>query len=354
MFRPKKRHIELGTVFAALVALATIALVASSSTGRPGSTSTSPASATAPRSPPSTPPPSRCHFEFASDDEASEATLTVDGEPWSRSPPSWAPVMVWRPPAPLAEGDHTHRGGGAPGRVRRLGAHVALHRRRHRPGARRARPRSTPWPSATAPAVTGTVEEGAELTADGEAVDVDDDGGFTLRFDRPPAGPVTLEAADRAGNRTTASVVVPITYPGLRGVHVTAAAWSDPLPARRRARPHRRGPHRHGRSSTSRTTPASSATTPTVARALEIGAVAPHLRPRGGGGRASRAAAAASSGASSRSSDPVLAQAAWAAGPGRPGDPGRRTAGRTTASASSPTRPTPRCGATTSTSPSRR
>src|SRR5690606_4899317 len=53
------------------------------------------------------------------------------------------------------------------------------------------------------------------------------DGGFELSFERPPAGPVTIEATDRAGNRTTTSVVVPVTYPGLRAVHVSAAAWDS-------------------------------------------------------------------------------------------------------------------------------
>jgi hypothetical protein len=76
--------------------------------------------------------------------------------------------------------------------------------------------------------ISGTVERGATLTADGEEVDVDDDGSFTLGYDRAPAGPITVEAVDRAGNRTTAGVVVPVVYPELRAVHVTAAAWSNP------------------------------------------------------------------------------------------------------------------------------
>ena len=68
---------------------------------------------------------------------------------------------------------------------------------------------------------------GATLTADGDEAEPDDDGRFTLAYDRPPAGPISLEAVDRAGNRTSAAVVVPVTYPGLRAVHVTAAAWSN-------------------------------------------------------------------------------------------------------------------------------
>jgi hypothetical protein len=56
---------------------------------------------------------------------------------------------------------------------------------------------------------------------------VSDDGAFRLRFDRPPVGPVDLAAVDEAGNYSSAQVVVPITYPGVRGVHVSAAAWSS-------------------------------------------------------------------------------------------------------------------------------
>jgi hypothetical protein len=227
MFRPKKRHVEIGTVFAALVALGTIALVAIlvyratrvhidvSGISDGAAITTFDAAAL------------EVHFEFASDDEAAEAALTVDGEP-VEEPAVLGPVMVWRPPAPLAEGDHTLEVA-----VPRAAFGDSVHTWRFTVDgtapALTVPPAVDPVDISDGARITGTVEEGAELTADGEAVEIDDDGGFTLRYDRPPAGPVTLEAADRAGNRTTASVVVPITYPGMRGVHVTAAAWSDPL-----------------------------------------------------------------------------------------------------------------------------
>jgi len=230
MFRPKKRYIEVGTVFAALVALATIALVAVlvyratrvhiAATGITDGAAITTFDAAA----------LEVHLEFESEDEAADATLTVDGERVDE-PAVLGPLMVWRPPAPLAEGDHTIEVA-----VPRAAFGDSVHRWRFTVDgtapALTVPPTVDPVDLGDAARITGTVEAGAELTADGDAVDVADDGSFTLRYDRPPAGPVTLEAADRAGNRTTASVVVPITYPGLRGVHVTAAAWSqEPLRA---------------------------------------------------------------------------------------------------------------------------
>ncbi|CAN5264940.1 hypothetical protein BH18ACT4_BH18ACT4_07130 [soil metagenome] len=73
--------------------------------------------------------------------------------------------------------------------------------------------------------VTGRVDEGSTLTIDGERVPLDD-GTFSLPFAIPPAGPLHLEAVDEAGNRTSGEVIVPVAYPGARGVHVTAAAWN--------------------------------------------------------------------------------------------------------------------------------
>jgi hypothetical protein len=230
MFREKKRHIEVGTVFAALVALATASLVALliyratrvevDQTGvEDGAVITTFDAAAL-----------EVKLEFSSVEEASEATLTVDGEVVDEAG-VLGNVMVWRPPAPLAEGDHSIA--------------VAVPRAVFGDSVHRwdftvdGTPPVLEVPTAVDPVaiddaaeVTGTVERDADLTAAGDEVRVDDDGRFTLRYDRPPAGPITLEAVDRAGNRTTASVVVPVTYPGLRTVHVTAAAWSsEPLRA---------------------------------------------------------------------------------------------------------------------------
>jgi hypothetical protein len=225
MFREKKRYIELGTVFAAVVALATIGLVAVlvyratrvevEQTGiEDGAAITTFAAAAL-----------EVSFEFSSEEEAAEATLTVDGEV-VEEPPVMGPYMLWRPPTPLAEGDHSIEVA-----VPRAVFGDSIHRWDFTVDGT---PPALDVPTAVDPVaideaaeVAGTVEEGVELTADGDEVDVDDDGAFSLHFDRPPPGAITLEASDRAGNTTTTEVVVPITYPGLRGVHVSAAAWSN-------------------------------------------------------------------------------------------------------------------------------
>ena len=75
--------------------------------------------------------------------------------------------------------------------------------------------------------VTGDVEPDAELTFQGRPLD-HDDGRFSVEFDHPPAGPLRFVATDAAGNRTTATSVVPVVYPTeSRGVHVSAAAWGN-------------------------------------------------------------------------------------------------------------------------------
>src|SRR5690606_7968064 len=75
--------------------------------------------------------------------------------------------------------------------------------------------------------ISGSVEPDVTLVAAGRQVDVADDGSFTVRFARPPSGPVAFRATDEAGNTTTTSVVVPLTYPSMRAVHVTGPAWSS-------------------------------------------------------------------------------------------------------------------------------
>ena len=75
--------------------------------------------------------------------------------------------------------------------------------------------------------VKGKVETGATLRVGGRATDIDDDGSFEVPFPRPPAGAVVFEAVDPAGNRSAASVVIPVVYPEVRAVHATAASWSN-------------------------------------------------------------------------------------------------------------------------------
>ncbi|HEX8804017.1 MAG TPA: putative glycoside hydrolase [Acidimicrobiales bacterium] len=164
-------------------------------------------------------------IEMDSADKAEGATLTFDGEE-VEDPERHGATLTWRPAEAPAEGDH------------------ALVLRAPRPLLGDAEVRwdfvvdSTP-PQVDAPAVvdpvaldahtavSGRVERGATLTADGQEVEVGDDGSFTLEYTRPPAGPVTLEAVDRADNTTTRTVVMPVTYPGVQGVHVSGPAWES-------------------------------------------------------------------------------------------------------------------------------
>jgi hypothetical protein len=225
MFRQRKRYIEFGTVFAALVALATLGLVGVlvyqgtrvhlDETGvKDGDVITTLEAGAV-----------ELRVEFSSTEVAEGITLSYDGAV-VEEPAIEGKTLVWRPPAPPPEGDH------------RIELEVP------RPVLDDAHFQWDFTVDGTAPAlvvptatdpvgidepaeVSGVVEEGARLTADDERVRVADDGAFTLEFDRPPAGPVTLAAVDRAGNATTVEVVIPITYPALRGVHVTAAAWGN-------------------------------------------------------------------------------------------------------------------------------
>jgi hypothetical protein len=225
VFRQRKRYIEAGTVFAALVALATLGLVGvlmyrgtrvhlDQAGIRDGDIIT-PLEAAA----------VELRVTFSSAEVAEDITLRYDGAV-VEEPVIEGDTLVWRPPAPPPEGDH---------RIDLDVPRAVLDDARFRwdftvDGTAPA----LDVPTAVAPVaidepaeVSGTVEDGATLTADDDRVRVGEDGEFALRFDRPPPGPVTLEAVDRAGNTTTVEVVVPITYPGLRGVHVTAAAWSN-------------------------------------------------------------------------------------------------------------------------------
>ncbi|MGH9210770.1 MAG: putative glycoside hydrolase [Acidimicrobiales bacterium] len=164
-------------------------------------------------------------IELPSPDDVASAELRFDGE-LVEEPTVEGSTIRWRPPEGLEEGDHT---------LALSVARVLLSDARFR------------WdftldvtpPTVEAPVVaetvaidqpatvSGTVERGASLVAGGRDVEVGDDGQFTLSFPRPPAGPVVLEAIDAAGNRTTTNVVVPVALPSMRAVYVTAAAWSS-------------------------------------------------------------------------------------------------------------------------------
>jgi hypothetical protein len=73
--------------------------------------------------------------------------------------------------------------------------------------------------------VTGTVEKGATVTAEGGALNVSGTT-FTIHYAVPPAG-AKVVATDAAGNTTEQDVTVPTAYPSnIRAVHVTGAAWA--------------------------------------------------------------------------------------------------------------------------------
>ncbi|HZA78327.1 MAG TPA: putative glycoside hydrolase [Acidimicrobiales bacterium] len=225
VFRKQPKRIEVGTVFAALVALGTIAFVAVlayratrvdvDQAGLQDGAVLNGADAAA----------LEVRLAFGSSADAKEASLSFDGEA-VEEPTVKGSTLVWRPPGELAEGEH------------RLTLSVP------RPVLDDARRTWRFTVDLTPPAlevpglaeavaidepaeVVGKAEPRSTVRADGDEVDVDADGGFALSYVRAPAGPIALEAVDEAGNRTAASVTIPVRYPSLRGVHVSAAAWGN-------------------------------------------------------------------------------------------------------------------------------
>jgi len=75
--------------------------------------------------------------------------------------------------------------------------------------------------------VSGEVDERVDLTAEGEAVPVDEDGRFSVTFATPPAGAVDLIAVDPAGNLTALTVPVTVAPPETRALYLSADAWAD-------------------------------------------------------------------------------------------------------------------------------
>jgi len=163
---------------------------------------------------------------FESTDEAKESQLRFDGEP-VEEPEIEGKVLRWKPPADLEEGGH---------RLELEVPRALLSNAQFRwdftldttPPTIEAPPVVEAVDIDQPAEVAGKVEEGATLRVGGRRAEVADDGAFSVSFPQPPAGAVVFEAVDAAGNRATTSVVVPVTYPAVRSVHVTAAAWSEP------------------------------------------------------------------------------------------------------------------------------
>jgi hypothetical protein len=74
--------------------------------------------------------------------------------------------------------------------------------------------------------ISGSVDTDATLTANGDEVELDDTGRFTVELDRAPAGPIKLVATDRAEQTSIVEVFVPVRRPMTRGVHMSAISWS--------------------------------------------------------------------------------------------------------------------------------
>jgi hypothetical protein len=78
--------------------------------------------------------------------------------------------------------------------------------------------------------VSGTVESGAQLTADGGTVSrgSGDDTSFHVEYAEPPVD-ATVIATDAAGNETLQTFSVPVSYPAqVRAVHLSGYAWAYP------------------------------------------------------------------------------------------------------------------------------
>ena len=251
-------------------------------------------------------------LDVGSPDRLEGATLELDGEP-VEEPEADGQVITWRPGGELEEGEH------------------ALVLRVPRPAIGDAEFRWDFTVDTTAPelevervsrpvaideptTVRGTAEPGTVVTADGRDAEVGDDGAFMVEFARPPAGALTVQSVDEAGNVTTVPLAMPVASPSPRAVHVTAASWTNP--------PLRNGVFQlleEGRVDTVvldlKGEDGVVGYDTQVARAREIGAVTPYydledliasVESRGG-----RVV-----GRISAFRDPILARAAWAAGQG--------------------------------------
>jgi hypothetical protein len=161
---------------------------------------------------------------FSSSEDATAAKLRFDGR-LVEEPEIDGATMRWRPPQNLEEGEH---------RLSLSVPRVLLNEAKLSwdftldvtPPTIEAPPVAEEVGIGESAVLAGRVERDTRLVVAGREAEVDD-GRFQISFARPPAGPVVLEAVDQAGNTSTVSVVVPVSYPGMRAVHVSAAGWTD-------------------------------------------------------------------------------------------------------------------------------
>ena len=155
------------------------------------------------------------------------ATLTLDGEDLSTSADQTATGFVWKTDKPLTAGMHkltlTVPRPIFPAAKFTWDFLVDAVPPRINVPSTLLDPRGIDEPVA----VEGTVDTDATLTANGDEVEVDGDGKFALAYERPPAGPISLVATDKAGQTTIKEIFVPIKRPITHGVHMSAISWSQ-------------------------------------------------------------------------------------------------------------------------------
>jgi len=159
-------------------------------------------------------------------DRLERAKLTFDGRSILEESDTTTSGFVWRPEEPVSEGEHV-----VEVTVPRplLGPSHAEWRFTvdGTPPAIRVPELLDPMPIDEEVAIRGRVEPDARLLVEGHEFG-HDGGEFTLEYPFPPAGPIRIDAYDPAGNHTTREVIVPVTRPETRAVHITPAAWDDP------------------------------------------------------------------------------------------------------------------------------
>lgn len=74
--------------------------------------------------------------------------------------------------------------------------------------------------------VTGRTDAIHVSTSSSGDVEVGKDGRFSIHFDKPPVG-VQVTANDAAGNTASVPLDVAVRHPEMRGVHLTALAWTS-------------------------------------------------------------------------------------------------------------------------------